>query len=87
MVAEAQENAAEAQRWFAEAVRQGPRLPDAYVDWGKLLIHARRFDAAIPKLSRAAELSPNWQTLSHIGAMRWLRRATGRRRWRNMMRR
>jgi tetratricopeptide (TPR) repeat protein len=60
MVAEAQRNAAEAERWFVEAVRQGPRLPAAYVDWGRLLIHAHHFDAAIPKLARAAQLSPNW---------------------------
>jgi tetratricopeptide (TPR) repeat protein len=60
MVAEAQRNAAEAQRWFVEAVRQGPRLPVAYVDWGRLLIRARHFDAATPKLARAAQLSPNW---------------------------
>jgi tetratricopeptide (TPR) repeat protein len=60
MVAEAQRNAAEAQRWFVEAVRQGPRLPVAYVDWGRLLIRSRHFDAAIPKLARAAQLSPNW---------------------------
>lgn len=60
MVAQAQGNYPAAQRWFATAVRQAPRLPQAYVDWGKLLIRAGRFESAMPKLARAAELSPNW---------------------------
>jgi Flp pilus assembly protein TadD len=59
-IAQAQGNLPGAQRWFVEAVRQGPRLAPAYVDWGKLLIRARRFESAEAKLARAAKLSPNW---------------------------
>jgi tetratricopeptide (TPR) repeat protein len=60
LVAEAQGDLPSAQRWFAEAVKQGPRLAPAYVDWGRLLVRARRFDPAVAKLSRAADLSANW---------------------------
>jgi tetratricopeptide (TPR) repeat protein len=60
MVAQARGDLPEAQRWFVEAVRQGPRLAPAYADWGKLLIRARRFESAEAKLARAAKLSPNW---------------------------
>ena len=60
MVAQAQGNLPQAQRWFAEAVKQGPRLAPAYVDWGKLLVHMGRPDTAVQKLARAAQLSPNW---------------------------
>lgn len=49
-----------AQRWYAEAVRQGPRLARAYVDWARLLARYRRFGAAERRFKRAAELAPNW---------------------------
>lgn len=60
LVAQARGDLPAAQRWFSEAVRQGPRLSPAYVDWGRLLIRARRYDSAESKLARAAQLSPNW---------------------------
>ncbi|GAA4717497.1 hypothetical protein H9L13_07070 [Sphingomonas lutea] len=60
MAARAMGEAAAAQRWFAEAVRQGPRLPAAYVDWGRLLSQHRRWASAEQRFARAAELSPNW---------------------------
>lgn len=49
-----------AQRWFAEAVRQGPRLPAAYVDWARLLVAHRRFGGAEARFAKAAKLAPNW---------------------------
>lgn len=59
-IAQAQGNLPEAQRWFYEAARQGPRLAWAFVDWGKLLVQARRYGSAEVKLSYAAKLAPNW---------------------------
>jgi tetratricopeptide (TPR) repeat protein len=59
-VAQAQGDAAGAQRWFAEAVRQGPRLPAGYVDWGRLLAQRRQFASAEERFSKAARLAPNW---------------------------
>lgn len=60
LAAEAQGDLPQAQRWFVEAVKQGPGLPQAYLDWGRLLIRARHFDGAIVKFSAAAKISPNW---------------------------
>jgi tetratricopeptide (TPR) repeat protein len=60
IVAQAQGNAPEAQRWFAEAARQGPRLPSAFADWGKLLLQARHYASAEVKLRYAAKLAPSW---------------------------
>lgn len=48
-----------AQRWFAEGVRQGPRLPTAYYEWGLLLAKARRFEEAEAKFAEAVRLSNN----------------------------
>jgi len=59
-VAQAQGNAAAAQRWFLAAAQQGPRLAPAFVDWGKLLLQARHYESAEVKLSYAARLAPNW---------------------------
>lgn len=59
-VAEAMGDLPGAQRWFAEAVKQGPRLAQAYLDWGRLLLRAGRQEAAIAKIERSAEMSPNW---------------------------
>jgi tetratricopeptide (TPR) repeat protein len=49
-----------AQRWFAEAARQGPRLPAAFVDWARLLAAHRRFDGAEARFAKAAKLASNW---------------------------
>ena len=49
-----------AQRWFAEAARQGPRLPAAFVDWARLLAANRRFGGAEARFAKAARLAPNW---------------------------
>lgn len=60
LTAQALRDAPAAQRWFTEAVRQGPRLPAAYVDWGRFLTQHRRFDDAQVRFAKAAELAPNW---------------------------
>jgi tetratricopeptide (TPR) repeat protein len=60
LAAQATGNAPAAQLWFAEAVRQGPRLPAAYVDWARLLAAHRRWASAEKRFAKAAELAPNW---------------------------
>lgn len=60
LVAEAAGNLPDAQRWYAEAARQAPRLAPAFADWGRLLVKGRRFDAAQLKLKEAVRLAPNW---------------------------
>jgi len=60
LVEEARGNAPEAQRWFAEAARQAPRLAPAFADWGRLLAQARHYGIAQVKLASAAQLAPNW---------------------------
>ena len=49
-----------AQRWFAKAARQGPRLPAAFVDWARLLADHKRFAGAEARFAKAARLAPNW---------------------------
>ena len=46
-----------AQRWFAQAVRQGPRLPAAYLDRGRLLHEAKHYAAANADFAEAVKLS------------------------------
>jgi tetratricopeptide (TPR) repeat protein len=60
LVEEARGKRAEAQRWFAEAARQAPRLAPAFADWGRLLAEARHYGGAEVKLARAVQLAPNW---------------------------
>lgn len=60
LVEEARDNAPAAQRWYAEAARQGPRLAPAFADWGRLLVNARHYEGAEVKLARAVQLAPNW---------------------------
>jgi tetratricopeptide (TPR) repeat protein len=49
-----------ADRWFAAAVRLGPRLAPAYADWGSSLAQRRRFGDSEAHLKKAIELAPNW---------------------------
>ena len=49
-----------AQRWFAEAVRQAPSLPFAYLEWGRVLLAAGDPDAAITKASAAHDRGPKF---------------------------
>jgi tetratricopeptide (TPR) repeat protein len=60
LMAKAASDPRAAQRWFAEAARQGPRLAPAFADWGRLLAEHRRFDSAEVKLREATRLAPNW---------------------------
>jgi tetratricopeptide (TPR) repeat protein len=60
LVAQRAGQPANAQRWFAEAARQGPRLAPAFADWGRLLAEHRRFASAEVKLAEAVRLAPNW---------------------------
>jgi tetratricopeptide (TPR) repeat protein len=60
LVAGARGDAGAAQRWFAEAVHQGPRLPAAYLDWGRLLAQHRQFASAEVRFAKAVKLAPNW---------------------------
>ncbi|NEX94968.1 hypothetical protein [Caulobacter sp. 17J65-9] len=60
VVASAAGDWAGADRWFTEAVRQGPSLPFAYADWGESLMARGRYDAAIARFRQAAEKGPRW---------------------------
>ncbi|HEY2049846.1 MAG TPA: hypothetical protein VGH03_10915 [Caulobacteraceae bacterium] len=53
-------DAAGAQRWFAEAARQGPSLPFADLDWGRFLLASGRPDEAIVRLAAAHALGPRF---------------------------
>ena len=65
-VAQALGDGRAADRWFAEAVRQGPRLPAAYAEWGRSLAQRKRFgdaenspeesDRAGAQLGRSAQI-------------------------------
>jgi tetratricopeptide (TPR) repeat protein len=59
-IAAAQRDPMAAQRWFKEAVRQGPSLPRAYFEWGRLLADHGKVAAAELRLTKATQLSPNW---------------------------
>ncbi len=51
---------ATADRWFAEAARQGPSLAYAESEWAKALLAQGRFDEAIAKASVANQRSPGF---------------------------
>jgi tetratricopeptide (TPR) repeat protein len=50
---------AEAERWFAEAVKQGPGLPQAFVDRGAAHLNWGDVPGAISDAKQAAKLSPH----------------------------
>jgi tetratricopeptide (TPR) repeat protein len=56
----AQKNWLGAQRWFVEAVRQAPSIPFAYADWGAMLLHEGKYDAAIAKFTLAHAKGPRF---------------------------
>jgi tetratricopeptide (TPR) repeat protein len=60
MVAQANGKSVDAQRWLREAIRQGPRLAPAYVDYARLLAANRRWAGAERHFAQATELSPSW---------------------------
>jgi tetratricopeptide (TPR) repeat protein len=49
-----------ADRWLAEAARQGPSLPFAHTDWGQAMLWKGDLDGAIAKLKEAHRRSPNF---------------------------
>jgi tetratricopeptide (TPR) repeat protein len=49
-----------AEKWFAEGARQGPSLPQADLEWGRLLLEAGQADAAIAHLQTAAQRGPKF---------------------------
>ena len=49
-----------AERWFAEAVRQAPSLPFAYVEWGQMRLDRGDADGAIAKLVLARGKGPRF---------------------------
>jgi tetratricopeptide (TPR) repeat protein len=59
-VAQAQGQTAEADRWFAEAVRQGPSLPDGYLDWGMAKLGRRDITGAIALFQTASQKGPRY---------------------------
>src|SRR5271155_1181675 len=51
-------NAGGAAFWYAGAVRDAPSIPFAYANWGAMLLHEGRFDAAIAKFRDAKLKGP-----------------------------
>ena len=49
-----------AERWFAEATRQGPSVPIAYTDWGQALLARGDIKGAIVKLALAHAKGPRF---------------------------
>jgi len=46
--------------WFARAIHDAPSLPFADADWGEMLVHEGRFDAAIAKFESARQKGPHF---------------------------
>ena len=46
--------------WFADAVRQGPSLPFAETDWGRMLLQKGDVDGAIVKFQTANQKGPHF---------------------------
>ena len=59
MIAAARGDRAEAGRWFAEAIRQGPNIPQAYVDRGSARLAWGDVDGALSDGRRANAVSPH----------------------------
>jgi tetratricopeptide (TPR) repeat protein len=53
-------DSAAADRWFAEAMRQGPSLTFSYADWGAALLERSQPDAAIEKFTLANQKGPRF---------------------------
>ncbi len=47
-------------RWFAEAVRQGPSLPFAHAEWGRARLARGDVDGAIAEFTKAHKKGPRW---------------------------
>ena len=59
-IAAAARDGAGAERWFAEAVRQAPRLPMAYGEWGQMRLANGDIAGAIGKFELAHRTGPRW---------------------------
>ena len=59
-VAAAQGDRAGAERWFSQAVRQSPQLPQAETDWARMLLDGGDTDGAIARLALAHAKSPHF---------------------------
>ena len=59
-VAAAQRGFPAAARWFAEAARQGPSLPQADYQWGQMLAANHDRPAALAHFAVAAKRAPGW---------------------------
>jgi tetratricopeptide (TPR) repeat protein len=51
---------ASADRWYAQAARQAPSIPDPQSDWGKALLDKGDLDGAIVKFEAAHRISPHF---------------------------
>ena len=47
-------------RWFAEAVRQGPSLPFAHAEWGRAKLARGDVDGAVAEFTKAHQKGPRW---------------------------
>ncbi len=65
-VAAALGDAAGADRWFAEVVRQAPSLPFAYRDWAEALLARGQPDAALAKLETARAKGPHFADVAEL---------------------
>jgi tetratricopeptide (TPR) repeat protein len=60
LIAAASSDAAAADRWFAEAVRQAPDLPMAYWQWGQTMLVRGDLGGATKQLALAQEKGPHF---------------------------
>jgi hypothetical protein len=60
LVAAAAGDAAGADRWFAEAIRQGPSLPRAHLEWGRVRLARGDTAGAAAEFQQAQSLGPNF---------------------------
>lgn len=67
-IAELNKNPRAADRWFAAAVAQGPRLPFAATQWGLAMSARGELEAASAHFQRAAVIAPRYaDSLKHWG--------------------
>jgi tetratricopeptide (TPR) repeat protein len=59
-IADIQGQSARADWWFARAISQQQSIPFAYADWGEMLLHEGKYDAAIAKFTLANEKGPHF---------------------------
>jgi tetratricopeptide (TPR) repeat protein len=56
----AQQHWPKAAGWFADAIKQAPSIPFAYTDWGQMLLHEGKYDAAIEQFREANLKGPHF---------------------------